>query len=178
MDTVQLTQALLQDRYSKQCFGGVHPSNHLPQEIAKTPLCIIVNTDPSYKPGTHWLALYIDEKCKVEFFDSYGRTVDKYPFIKKFIERNNAQLIKANTHQLQGSLSSTCGQFCLYFLLWRCRGISFEKIMSSFSNSVDANDILVTAFVNSITGQNTSAYDVNYILNQCCKSFLPIHKFF
>lgn len=178
MDTIQLIKLLQNDTYTKRCFGMVCPSNHLPSSIKRVPMCIIVNTDPSYKPGRHWLALYIDQNRNLEFFDSYGFDVEKYSFVKNFLIRNEMNLSKWNTRQLQGSLSSTCGQFCLYFLFWRSRDIPFEKIMSSFGQSTDTNDIFVTSFVNSVTGASTNAYDVEYILNQCCRNFVPLINLF
>ena len=33
---------------------------------------MVANTDPSSKPGTHWVAFYFPSKGKGEFFDSYG----------------------------------------------------------------------------------------------------------
>lgn len=141
-------------------------------------MCIIVNTDPSNKPGKHWLALYVDQNRNAEFFDSYGFGLEHYSFVKDFLIRNEVSLSKCNTRQLQGSLSSTCGQFCLYFLFWRCRDLPFEKIMSSFAQSTDTNDIFVTSFVNTVTGENTNAYDVDYILSQCCRNFVPMADLF
>lgn len=170
MDTIELTRILTSDPYTKNIFWGVRASNHLPSHIRKVPACMIVNSDPSFKQGAHWLALFIDENRNVEFFDSYGQEPEKYRLIFDFLKRYDTNL-KKNNRQLQGPLSSTCGQFCLYFLLWRARGVSFEKILSSFSNSLDANDFLVSTFVSSVSNRFTKVYDVDYVVNQCCNSF-------
>lgn len=171
MDTIQLAQILSSDPQAAQIFYGVRPCNHLPSHVNKVPSCMIVNSDPSWKSGAHWLAIYIDENRNVEFFDSYGRDPETYRLIFDFLKRHG-ETWKLNKRQLQGHLSSTCGQFCLYFLLWRSRGISFEKILSSFGNSLDANDILVTAFVNSLANRQTKVYDADFVINQCCKRYL------
>jgi len=179
MNTIQLTHILSSDPYASKYFGGVFPSNHSPLTIYKAPLCFIINTDPSFKSGRHWLALYINEKKNIEFFDSYGNSIDKYPFIMRFVQRHSEiGHCKENTRRLQSSLSSTCGQFCLYFLLWRCRGISFENIVKSFVDNANTNDFMVTSFVNAATGQNTHVYDVDFIVNQCCQDFLPLVNLF
>jgi hypothetical protein len=33
----------------------------------------VCNTDPSTKPGRHWIAIYVDEDGGREYFDSFGR---------------------------------------------------------------------------------------------------------
>lgn len=160
------------DPHASKTFGGVFPCDHLPTDVKKVPASFIVNTDPSWKPGTHWLAIYIDENRNVEFFDSYGRPAQMYTSVFKFI-KHMAPGFRANSRQLQGTLSSTCGQFCLYFLVWRNRGVSFSEIMNSFSMRLDSNDILVTTFVNSISDLNTKLLDTDYVMNQCCNAYVP-----
>lgn len=177
MDTVELTRILSSDPYAKKLFLGVRASNHLPSELSRAPACLVANTDPSWRSGSHWLAIYCDENGMLEFFDSYGQDPKKYDLIYDFLSRN-AVSWKMNRRQLQGSLSSTCGQFCLYFLLWRCRGVGFEKILRSFDSSVDTNDVLVTTFVNSLSHTITKMYDIDYVVNQCCKSFVPLSSTF
>ena len=34
---------------------------------------IVFNLDPSYKPGSHWVAVYIDRNGLPEYFDFFGR---------------------------------------------------------------------------------------------------------
>lgn len=174
MDTTQLTGILESDPYARSYFAGVMPCNQLPTKLSKAPACLIVNTDPSWKQGAHWLAVYMDENRNLEFFDSYGRDSNKYRLIHDFLKRNSADPWKMNTKQLQGPLSSTCGQFCLYFLLWRCRGVSFEKIMSGFDESVHTNDVMVTTFVNSLLKESTQIFDVDYVVNQCSRTLVPL----
>ena len=36
------------------------------------PSAYAFNLDPSYKPGVHWVAVYIDRKGRPEYFDSFG----------------------------------------------------------------------------------------------------------
>lgn len=173
MNTTELLTILKSDPYSNKSYISVCPSDQLPSGIPSVPACFIINTDPSWKPGSHWLAVFIDGHRNVEFFDSYGRTPEKYKSVHSFLKRCSDSW-KINNQQLQSALSSTCGQFCIYFLLWRCRGITFEKIIRSFDISVDTNDILVTAFVNSVSGRNTKVYDVEHVVNQCCSNFVPL----
>jgi hypothetical protein len=77
MDTIALTDILSRDPYAQKTFCGVFACNHLPRIVKVVPASFIVNTDPSYKSGAHWLAVYFDENRTVEFFDSYGQPLDK-----------------------------------------------------------------------------------------------------
>ena len=33
----------------------------------------VINLDPSYKPGSHWVAVYFDRNGEGEYFNSLGR---------------------------------------------------------------------------------------------------------
>ena len=56
----------------------------------KTKIGLVFNTDPHYKDGSHWIALFIDIKKKfIYFFDSNGNFVPKR--IEKFVKRVQKQ---------------------------------------------------------------------------------------
>lgn len=169
MNSIELIHTLTNDKFAKDYFLGVFSSDHVPLSIRKVPACFIANTDPSWKPGGHWLAVFVDHENNVEFFDSYGQDPTEYPMISAFL-RKYEDTCKRNTVQLQSYFSSTCGQFCLYFILWRCRGVTFENIMSAFDECKETNDFLVTTFVNGLFDKNTKVYDVDYVTNQCCRA--------
>jgi hypothetical protein len=107
-----------------------------------------MNTDPSNKPGTHWVAVYCDE-----YFDSYGRPS----------KRNK----KYNPVRIQGTLSSACGQYCVYYLCHRIRGRSMNDIVKDFSYDYALNDMCVTEYINRNFDLNMKTYDS---LLQICKS--------
>jgi len=48
-------------------FVGVFSVDNMP-EYARLLVC---NTDPSDKPGRHWMAIYIEDGCR-DLFDSFG----------------------------------------------------------------------------------------------------------
>jgi hypothetical protein len=50
-------------------FQGVYSSDTLP----KNPGLLICNIDPSAKPGKHWIAIYMGDDGRGEYFDSFGR---------------------------------------------------------------------------------------------------------
>ncbi len=104
----------------------------LPKTITK-PACIIMNIDNASKPGKHWLAYWFDSKGCGEFFDSFGWPPGK--FFRKYLESHSDRNFY-NPILIQNPLSTVCGQYCLYYLIKRARGIPMDLIMAYF----DAND--------------------------------------
>lgn len=81
MNTKQLEDILTRDRYTRDSFLGVFPSDALPSErLARRPLSLIVNTHPHDRPGEHWLAIYLPDDEGAEFFDSYGFSPEAFSF--------------------------------------------------------------------------------------------------
>ena len=70
-----------------------------------------------------------------------------------------------NDKRLQGDISSTCGQYCIYFLLHICRGYCLREITKAFDGFED-NDEAVTDFVNERYNVNTETLDPDYLLEQ------------
>src|SRR5438128_1093615 len=57
------------------------PSTDDLSELKKYPVAYIINSDPSNKPGQHWLAVYKESQDgALEFFDSYGQHPSNYSF--------------------------------------------------------------------------------------------------
>jgi hypothetical protein len=89
----------------------------------KNKIGIVFNTDPHYKGGSHWVALFINVAKKyIYYFDSNGNPPQNE--IKVFIERVKAQGQKLHIpfkvmsnypfeHQRQ---DSECGMYVLYFI--------------------------------------------------------------
>ena len=48
---------------------GVYASNDIPKKKYPLPYGLIVNADPHYLPGKHWVAFYIDERGLPESLD-------------------------------------------------------------------------------------------------------------
>lgn len=120
-----------------ECFKGVYPSDKLPYD-AQLPLTIICNTDPAHLPGTHWVCISIDERRIGYYFDSFGSP----PLIEnifKFLEHMCIQWYY-NTYTLQHISSSTCGYYCVLFVLYNCSGLSMYSFFQNFGNNPLAND--------------------------------------
>ena len=144
MNTTELVDILKADPFTKHLIcivhDGVHASNQLKKE--ESPAIYIINTDPAWKPGRHWVAIYKGEET--EYFDSFGEE-PTVPAICEFLNE-----YKYNTHELQQSTSSTCGHYCIYYLIHRCRGYSMENITSRFGSDKKRNDVNVYQYVTNL----------------------------
>ena len=141
MKTSQLLKALGEHRETRDIFLGVFPSDKLPKAISRhRTIALVVNTDPSYKPGQHWCAFYITPST-VYFFDAYG-----IPPPKSFqrLMRSRRQK-KVYERRLQGR-GKVCGHYCMYFILAMARG-GYDYMFDCFGDDLDANDRIVRRMV-------------------------------
>lgn len=171
MDTDEITAILKRDRFTRQVFRGVFARDRLPMRRLPHPSAIVVNTDPSTKPGQHWVAIYFTRDGVGEYFDSYGQPPSLSP-IKTFLQKNTRQTVRNRT-SLQGPLSAVCGQYSLFYLLHRCRDIDMSTITGFFSTNKRENDIIVNEFIKRhFPGINTKVYDFSFANRQISKSLL------
>ena len=166
METRELLKCFHQDGEMKKYAIGVVPSDKLPIPH-KRPCCFIVNTDPSGHRGKHWLGFYLGADGIGELFDSYGRAPNEKfeKYMKKY-----CNYVTYNSVRVQGPLSSSCGQFCIYYLSHRVRGRSMNTIVNDFSVNLTENDICVVNFVNHQFNFNEEAFDFGFVVSQICKS--------
>ena len=136
-DDLNTVMRQYQHRYSPDDFKfiGSHPSDfiklypYVPDVIKKSKKDhgIIFNTDPSDKPGEHWVACYINKDNKVEYFDSTGDRPRGN--ILKFIKTINPEYdYNKNNYQQKDGL---CGVYCLYFLISKIRKQSLNIDISN-----------------------------------------------
>lgn len=138
MNTGQLNYILSKDSYVGPIFRGVFPRDKLPPFRDGA---YVINTDSSKEPGEHWVAVY-GTPYHVEYFDSYGGD----PSIK-FQRWWRKKSWSANPIPLQSPLSAVCGQYCLFYLLHRARGIDMTTMLLDFGPDVDYNDRMVFDFI-------------------------------
>lgn len=141
MNSEEIEFCLRQNFFSSIYFRGVFSIDTLPKRKIKRPCSIIINTDNSRGPGIHWIAIWLPKRGKIEYFDSFG-----YPplniEISHFINLNGKQFIY-NNYQIQSNQSSSCGKFCVIFVLFRSRNISFKNFLNLFSQNKRINEYLV-----------------------------------
>ena len=133
MNTKQLWNALYLNPVTNKYFDGIYSSDTL-KEIKERPDLIICNTDPSNKPGEHWVLFFFNQNS-VDFFYSLGRDIKYYgsvflDFIVNFVS-NYQQCLK----RTQPVNSDLCGQYCLYYAYAKCNGFSMEEIIHNISDS-------------------------------------------
>jgi hypothetical protein len=144
----------------------VIPSNKLDSYLKfKSKIVLVVNTDPEWKPGVHWVVV-----CKLgketEFMDSYGESITKYGLYFKNLAR---QFPIENCVQYQSLKSSVCGMYCLYFIHSRLNGNSFADIMNKFTCNLRLNDRRVSEWYVSMFKNIQLCMKCN-TKNQCCTS--------
>ena len=166
MNTEQLLKCIRTDPLLNSCCLGVFPIDRIPK-LKGYPECIVVNLDPHSKPGSHWVAVYIDAEGFGEFFDSYGRSPQK----KQLLQFLNVNCLDwtYNDTALQSMFSSTCGQYCIYYLYYRCRGVPLKQIVDRFcSQDLELNDTKVTTWLNANFDVDTNVFELDFIVNQIC----------
>ena len=107
----------------------------------------VINLDEYSDIGTHWIALYVNNKT-VTFFDSFG--VEYSPKeIKRFINNKN---IIANIFRIQTYDSVICGYFCIGFINYMFMGKILTDYTNLFSpNNFKKNDnIILNYFLNKL----------------------------
>jgi hypothetical protein len=141
MNTIEIIEKIKQDGALKQIFLGVFPADKAPP-INVFPAALVLNLDKSSMPGSHWVAIYFTKSGKCEFFDSYGRK--PCGLILRYLS-DNCSKYTYNNICVQSLWTTYCGHLCLYFLIWRCRGISFKTIIRYL-----LDDSFAAGFINSL----------------------------
>ena len=99
----------------------------------------VINLDEYRNIGTHWAALYVNNKTII-YFDSFR--VEHIPKeIMKFIDRKNIITI---IYRIQANDSIICGYFCIGFINFMFNGNSLTDYTSLFSpNDLKKNDDII-----------------------------------
>ena len=155
MNTSQLRCIIKSDSKMRSTIAGVYARDEIPNEINTFPTGYIVNTDSSNKPGRHWLAFYLKSRDDVELFDSYGHPPEYFSLTANTF----------NKKRIQSSTSNVCGQYCLYYLLHRCRGVSMASIVNQFGDNYHENDNYVYDY---ISNAFPYCYDSSNKYQTCC----------
>lgn len=110
-------------------FIGVFASDELPLTVARKPSLYIVNTDVATGPGLHWVAFFFPIDGVPEFFDSTAHPPGHY---HASFQRFLGSTYKFPKIRLQDFQAKTCGHYCIFYGIHRCRGWSLENIMHIF----------------------------------------------
>ena len=137
MNTEEIDRILR--RQCERDFDGVFSVDTIPDR----PRLLVRNTDPSYRPGRHWVAIYAKDG-RGEYFDSFGRRSSGE--FERYMNRH-CRYWTFNDKQLQSVVSQFCGHNCICYCLYRSSGIDMRKIVCSFTSDTALNDVLVHALV-------------------------------
>ena len=113
----ELTLLVGKNQHLSSYFRGIYSLDRLPTDSRHPPLCFIVNTDTANLPGTHWLAVLVQDDQQGEVFDSFGQPTP--PRLQLWMNKHCLRGWTANKLFIQGPLSSVCGAYCLYYLYHR-----------------------------------------------------------
>jgi len=152
---VQIEKALRSDETTKNVFIGVFSADKLPSPKA-FPAAYIANTEPSDMSGQHWVAFYCVNDT-IECFDSFGRNPAEYSEHLAAWINDDYKIVQIET--LQSDDSTVCGQYCMFFVLLRAYGFSYEDVMSALTSDTVVNDIFVCKFINQFVKMNTVVRD-------------------
>ena len=107
----------------------------------------VINLDDYSDTGTHWIALYVNNKT-VTYFDSL-RIEHIHKEVKKFIGNRN---IITNIYRIQNYDSIMCEYFCIGFIDYMVMGKSLTYYTNPFSpnNCKKNDDIILNYFLNKL----------------------------
>lgn len=94
----------------------------------KTKVGAVFNLDPSYKGGSHWVALFINiNSHEVLYFDSYGLPPPEQisRFMRSLTLQDSKMQLKHNARRFQYK-DSECGMYSMIFILCMLSGESFK----------------------------------------------------
>ena len=136
-------------------FNGVYSRDNLPKRSLKTKFnkaikdgAYVTNLDEYSHIGTHWVALYVNNK-NVTYFGSFG--VEHIPKeIKKFIDGSLSVAI--NIFKIQAYDSIMCGYFCTGFINFMLAGKTLTDFTNLFSpnNFKKNDDIILNYFMTNV----------------------------
>lgn len=168
MDNHTLIKVLNSHPLTKNYFQGVFSFDEIPWKQAqkiKTKSFYIFNLDKSNEPGSHWICIMLSPLCKNFYFDSYGNP--PHANFQKFMKFCYCY----NSTKLQHDFSTSCGQWCLYFIYHMSIGLPFNLILQKFNKGNKLkNDYLITHIVKRIF-KTTQIKPVSrlFLLKQLCK---------
>ena len=131
-------------------FIGVFAEDQLKNiALMSFPSFLVINLDPSYLSGSHWLAVRISH-TSIEIFDPLGFDIFNWPRIPcnllNFLFRWSKHRKRFISPLIQSKTSLLCGYYCIAFVL--CRNIiSFNEFMNIFKSPKQNDNLLLNVFL-------------------------------
>ena len=170
MDSHTVEKLLLKDPCTQLLFYGVYLSDTLPPDAQEG--LYIVNEAKSHEPGTHWISLHITPKKQKKnvYFNSYGRK----PTLKE-IENFLGHKYVYNKKKVQHMLSTSCSQWCMYFIWRRSENWKPHEITSPFNSKKPlVNDYIVNYLIEQKFRTDQEVLDRKFLTGQICKQMKQV----
>ena len=131
-----------------------------PEKLPKT-FSLIVNLSQAHQPGSHFVALYVDEGDYLWYFDSFALPAPVYNrhlmlFLAKWIRKN--RLIHVMKWRIQSYESLFCGWFAASFCLFA----EFKTSPAKFGSFFESKNLL----------QNEAI--VQYLVKRLCRQIYTL----
>ena len=118
----RLSNIFLTNYIQPKCkyFVKVFSSDDLPSDPLELLCCLVANLSKRNQKGSHFVAMYIDEKNQLYYFDSFGFLPPIWnkclmKFLRPWIEKNTFKSILS--HSIQDFRSLFCGWYVTTFCL-------------------------------------------------------------
>ena len=145
-----LTNFEIQEYYQNEPrFNGVFSRDNLSNTIKNG--AYVIKLDEYHDIGTHWVALYVNNKI-VTYFDSFRvehipKEIIKFIVPTSFGLGSRRKKIITNIYKTQAYDSIMCGYFCIGFISFMFNGKSLTDYINLFSpNDFNKNDDIILKY--------------------------------
>lgn len=143
MTGAQIDRILFGNPLTKKFYLGTFAADQIPP-LVNYPAAFVLNMDNSDKPGSHWVAVFVPEKRRVLYYDSFGVAPSNQKiqaFLDSFAE------VHANPLTFQSIITAICGYYVIFFIYMCSMGYGFDKIVRTLRKQ-DNRDVFVYKYVN------------------------------
>ena len=167
MNSDQLEKALKEEKETCEHFKGVYARDALPKNPDNG--FYIINFDKTGEPGSHWVGVEIGKNYNT-YFDSYGQAPPPFHHLLKFL---SGKKLRRNRKQVQHQYSTTCGQWCMYFIWRRCNGWNMKNITAPFrKKALLINDHVMNHLIRKKFQLDKKVIDRPFLEKQICREMV------
>lgn len=125
--------------------GNVHvcPRDKIPR-IKNKPIGIVINTDSSKESGEHWVSIFVGNDGIPIYFDSFGLP-PLHEDIITFLINNSPKGWNYNTLTLQHPTSTSCGRYCMEFLINQFSKKHVNHFLNLFTSNLARNENILNS---------------------------------
>jgi hypothetical protein len=149
METVQINKILGSNAQTRRFYRGCFPCDQIPEPSSlKYPAAMVVNLDAHQFKGSHWVAIFAYGLNRpVIYFDSLALPISPIideRFLKKFPKTIT------NPSPYQNPLTDLCAHYCIVFIYFLSKGISFPKFIETLERTNNSDLFVMKLFKNII----------------------------